>query len=189
MYATPSETTAGNSISEPSPRDHTTRNGGRSRISRMRLRPGRVHAVHRPLRRRPVDEDGRPREVAEVEPDRLRHVARRRDVDDAGAVRERHEHRPARVGERGVLPDPDPGARDPLPGVAVEDGHLDLVHPGGFRLRLRLRTRDRRRLRLRGRSRRGRCRRGVARRPRAARRARAGRARAGRGASRLVGHA
>ena len=31
-YATPSETTAGNSISEPSPRLQTTRNGGRTRI-------------------------------------------------------------------------------------------------------------------------------------------------------------
>ncbi len=33
MYATPSDTTAGNSISEPMPRLQTTRNGGRSRIS------------------------------------------------------------------------------------------------------------------------------------------------------------
>jgi hypothetical protein len=31
-YATPSETTAGNSMSVPSPRDQTTRNGGRTRI-------------------------------------------------------------------------------------------------------------------------------------------------------------
>jgi hypothetical protein len=32
MYATPSDTTAGNSISEPIPRLHTTLNGGRMRM-------------------------------------------------------------------------------------------------------------------------------------------------------------
>ena len=32
MYATPSETTAGNSTSEPTPRLQTTRNGGRMRM-------------------------------------------------------------------------------------------------------------------------------------------------------------
>ena len=34
MYATPSETTAGNSISEPRPRLQTTRKGGLTRIAR-----------------------------------------------------------------------------------------------------------------------------------------------------------
>jgi hypothetical protein len=32
MYATPSATTAGNSISEPMPFDHTSLNGGRTRM-------------------------------------------------------------------------------------------------------------------------------------------------------------
>src|SRR4051812_49642958 len=48
MYATPSWTTAGNSISDPSPRDQTTRNGGRTfRLGCARVRRGAApYIVH-----------------------------------------------------------------------------------------------------------------------------------------------
>ncbi len=91
-YATPSETTAGNSVSQPVPCDQTTRNGGRSRIALL-LRPRRPDAVHRPLQRTAVEHDGRLRPRPEGQPQRAvgsrAHVGHERARRRSGTARRR----------------------------------------------------------------------------------------------------